>query len=256
MTISDQNFDDRKSTFKNNIYGTSKGVIREAVLMRDLRALIGQKSNLRILDIGGGQGQVALQLAKQGHDVTLTDISDEMLSLAMKAAEEQGICNVTFGKHSVHDLPEQLNKQFDLVLCHAVFEWLEKPEQAFKVLQDMCKDDGAISFMFYNKAGQILSNLVYGNFDYIKAGMKAKKVVKLNPQSSLHFDEVKEWLVRDNLEILIQSGVRCFHDYMRDIDKWQSDLPNILAMELEYSQQAPFNQISRYIHLVLKKNNN
>ena len=91
MSLKDKNFDNRASTFKNNIYGTGKGKIREAVLMRDLEELTVGRDKLRILDIGGGQGQIALQLAKKGHEVTLTDISEEMLTIAKSKILEEDI---------------------------------------------------------------------------------------------------------------------------------------------------------------------
>lgn len=257
MDKSDQNFDSRKSTFKKNIYGTSKGKVREAILKRDLDEFItshfekGQPLN--ILDIGGGQGQIALYLAKQGHQVVLTDISGEMLEIAKVAAKEQSITNIQFAQVSLQECRENIQRKFDLVLCHAVFEWLEDPESAFKALCELVRDGGLLSFMYYNHVGQSLSNLVYGNFEYIKAGMKGRKVVKLNPQSSLKPDTVKTWLYENNMKLLRQSGVRCFHDYMRDIKKWDEDFDGILEMELEYSLIEPYNQIGRYTHLILKK---
>ncbi|GAB2993324.1 methyltransferase domain-containing protein [Psychrosphaera aestuarii] len=252
MNSSDQNFNNRNTTFKKNIYGTSKGLVREAVLMRDLKEYLDLKGPLKILDVGGGQGQIALQLAELGHEVTVTDISTEMLNVGRLAAKDKQLTNIEFYELDLKNLREQLNGHFDLVLCHAVFEWLSDPRSAFSVLKDMCTNSGAISFMFYNHVGQTLSNLIYANFDYIKAGMKAKKVVKLNPQSALHPDQVLNWIEEEGLSITIKSGVRVFHDYIRDLEKWQSDTANIIEMELTYSRQAPYTDIGRYMHLILE----
>ncbi len=259
MSHKDCNFDTRTNTFKNNIYGTGKGKIREAVLMRDLTAFLQpmteqvSPNSIEILDVGGGQGQIALQLAEMGFAVTLTDISQHMLEVAKQTAQDKSIDSVHFIQSALQDLPDILNKQYDLVLCHAVFEWLDDPKQAFSTLTNLCKQDGAISLMFYNQAGQILSNLVYGNFDYIRAGLKAKKVVKLNPQASLKAEEVMSWCSNAQYQVKVKSGVRCFHDYMRDISKWDSDFENILEMELAYCQQEPYASIGRYMHLILAK---
>lgn len=261
MSKNDCNFDTRTKTFKNNIYGTGKGKIREAVLMQDLKKYLTRQlaqiqngdPTLKILDVGGGQGQIALQLAEMGFDVTLSDISADMLNMAQDSAKERQITNLTFIHSALQDLPQKLNQEYDLVLCHAVFEWLENPKQAFELLTQFCSSNGAISLMFYNQAGQILSNLVYGNFDYIRAGMKAKKVVKLNPQSALKAEDVFSWSEEFKLSIIVKSGVRCFHDYMRDVSKWDSDFDNILQMELEYCQQEPYASIGRYMHLILIK---
>ena len=249
----DQNFDSHSRTFKNNIYGSSKGKVREAVLLRDLHEYLADKNNLNILDVGGGQGQIALQLAAMGHNVTIADISKEMLELAEQNALEQGLDDLTYIHQPLQNLPQVLEQQYDLVLCHAVFEWLEDPEQAFAVLSDFCKPQGAISLMFYNAIGQMYSNLCYGNFEYIDAGLKAKKVVKLNPQSALEPDLVFAWA--DSLKLTKQyiSGVRCFHDNMRDISHWQSKLEKIIEKELEYSRKTPYCLMARYIHALFIK---
>lgn len=244
----DQNFDSHSKTFKNNIYGSSKGKVREAVLMRDLDEYLSDKTKLNILDVGGGQGQISLQLAKMGHKVTIVDVSADMLEVAKTRAKELSLTNVEFINESVQTLPNVLSQQYDLVLCHAVFEWLEQPQQAFEVLYQLRKDNGAISLMYYNAVGQMYSNLCYGNFDYIDAGLKAKKVVKLNPQSAIEPSDVESWANVLGLSLGVISGVRCFHDNMRDISHWNTKLPEVIEKELEYSRKSPYLYMARYIH--------
>lgn len=244
----DQNFDSHSKTFKNNIYGSSKGKVREAVLMRDLSEYLSDKNKLNILDVGGGQGQIALQLAQMGHSVDIVDVSADMLEVAKNRADELELTNVNFINESVQALPSVLSQQYDLVLCHAVFEWLEQPQQAFEILHQLCKDQGAISLMYYNAVGQMYSNLCYGNFDYIDAGLKAKKVVKLNPQSAIEPTDVESWANGLGLSLDSISGVRCFHDNMRDISHWNTKLPEIIEKELEYSRKSPYLYMARYIH--------
>lgn len=248
----DTSFNKHVNTFKNNIYGSSKGKIREAVLLRDLDPYINQKP-LKILDVGGGQGQIARQLAKKGHHIVLTDISEEMLNEAKRQVTREGLDKYFRFVHApLQELPKVMTERFDLVLCHAVFEWLAEPKAALNLLTKYLQANGLLSLMFYNKNGQVLSNLVYGNFDYIENGFKAKKVVKLNPQSALCPNEVRQWATDLNLETLCHSGVRCFHDYMRDTQHWQSQLEAIIKMELTYSTQQPFSEIGRYKHFIFK----
>lgn len=56
--MSDRNFDDIADKFSRNIYGTTKGKIRQAVIWEDLQQLLTLFPNrtLRILDAGGGEG--------------------------------------------------------------------------------------------------------------------------------------------------------------------------------------------------------
>lgn len=54
----DRNFDDIADKFTQNIYGTTKGKIREAVIWQDLNSLLDllPSKPLKILDAGGGEG--------------------------------------------------------------------------------------------------------------------------------------------------------------------------------------------------------
>lgn len=249
MSSTDKNFDTANTTFSKNIYGTSKGKIRFEVLKADLTSLINNEHTLNVIDIGGGQGQLALEFAKAGHNVTIVDVSQAMLDTAAENAQKLGLTNVRCINKPLQELSG--DNRYDVVMCHAVFEWLTDPQSAFAKLNELKAKHGHISLMFYNQAGQVLSNLVYGNFPYIKAGMKAKKVVKLNPQSALKQETVISWVNQHGLKINTKSGVRCFHDYMRDITKWQEDFDGILEMELSYRHQSPYCDIARYIHLLL-----
>jgi S-adenosylmethionine-dependent methyltransferase len=250
---SDQNFDSRTNTFSKNIYGTSKGKIRQAVLIRDLDEYLTDKSKLRIIDIGGGQGQLALYLAELGHHVTITDISKEMLDVAATNADSRQLTNVEFIHSPLQELQNEAKGQFDLVLCHAVFEWLESPCEAFETLTTLAKSDGAISLMYFNQAGNTLANLSYGNFEFIKNDFRVKKVVKLNPQSPISESDVLTWIKQHKLDIRLKSGVRCFHDLMRNRDQWVEDFNDILAMELKYSRIEPYSSIGRYTHYLLER---
>ena len=91
---SDRNFDDIAEHFAKKIYGKRKGIIRLAVLWHDieqyLAALPKQHRPLRVLDVGGGFGQISQRLAKLGHDVTVNDISAQMLAQARQHAAAAG----------------------------------------------------------------------------------------------------------------------------------------------------------------------
>ena len=59
--MQDRNFDDIADKFAQNIYGTTKGRIRQAILWQELDALLTTLPDrpLHVLDVGGGQGQIA-----------------------------------------------------------------------------------------------------------------------------------------------------------------------------------------------------
>lgn len=84
----DRNFDDIAEKFSRNIYGTTKGQLRQTILWQDLDKLLAEYAGqtLRVLDAGGGEGQTAILMAQRGHHVTLCDLSAEMVARAQRAA--------------------------------------------------------------------------------------------------------------------------------------------------------------------------
>lgn len=126
----DRNFDDIAEKFSRNIYGTTKGLLRQAILWQDLDALLADMpSKLRVLDAGGGEGQTGCRLAERGHHVVLCDVSAEMIARAKATADEKGVSeNMHFVHSSAQDMGQHLESQVDLILFHAVLEWVVNPQ--------------------------------------------------------------------------------------------------------------------------------
>ncbi|WP_419569772.1 methyltransferase domain-containing protein [Rheinheimera sp.] len=249
--IHDQSFDGIAVKFAKNIYETSKGKLRQAVLLRDLLERPELASNCRILDVGAGQGQLALELASRGHQLTLTDLSAEMLELAAERAEQQQL------QIQCHQLPlQQLTAQgwpaFPVVLCHAVLEWLEDPAEAIAQLYQLVEPGGLVSLMFYNKDAKRLSNIIYGNFNYVLRDLTYKKKVKLSPQNPLQPQQVELWCQQAGFDIVQKTGVRCFHDYLRDRSEQETEYEQLLQVELMFNRQEPYASLGRYQHLLLR----
>ena len=65
--MQDRNFDDIAEKFSRNIYGTTKGQLRQAILWQDLDRVLAEMGpqKLRVLDAGGGEGQTAIKMAER-----------------------------------------------------------------------------------------------------------------------------------------------------------------------------------------------
>lgn len=252
----DRAFTNDVARFQKNIYQTGKGRIRHAVLQADLAALINSPIPLRVLDIGAGIGQVNQLFAAAGHHVVHSDISAEMVDAARSAHHEAGLsAQYTYVTASLQQLPDVLRAelaepQFDVVLCHAVLEWLAEPSRALALIKPMIKAHGWLSLMFYNKHAKAMANLVYGNFEYVRAGLRVKKKVRFSPHNPLTIKQVQGWSAAQNLTICQHSGVRCIHDYLRELNDQSRD--DLIDMELHVRQQEPFRQFGRYQHFLLR----
>jgi len=263
IATEDRNFDKLAARFKRNVYGGLKGAIRLAVLQRDFSEHLPiapfykgtQPKKLRVLDAGGGQGQFSLQLAKAGHEVVICDISGEMLALAREAAEELGVVDHVQILHcAIQDLPRHLDDCcFDLVLCHAVMEWMLEPRLLLPCLNRYLKTDGDLSLTYYNLHSLIYKNLLRTNYKKVIAqdyGGWRGSLTPINPIDPAH---VEQWMVDLPLTRLAHSGIRVFHDYILDEQERQREPDQVIALELQLSRQEPYRSLGRYIHVLAQK---
>ncbi|AUH01105.1 tRNA uridine 5-oxyacetic acid(34) methyltransferase CmoM [Pectobacteriaceae bacterium C52] len=254
--MQDRNFNDIAEKFAQNIYGTTKGKLRQAVLWQDLEILLSTLPSrpLQILDAGGGAGYMACKLAALGHQVLLCDLSDEMIQRAKTAALAQNVShNMRFVQCAAQDIASYIEKPVDLVLFHAVLEWVAEPQQALQALTNCLVPGGALSLMFYNHHGLLMRNMVLGNFGYVASGMPKRKRRSLSPDHPLDPQQVYQWLDSLGLTISGKTGVRVFHDYLQNKQQQIDDFDILLALEQRYCRQEPFVSLGRYIHVMANK---
>ncbi|RWR02013.1 SAM-dependent methyltransferase [[Pantoea] beijingensis] len=254
--MQDRNFDDIAEKFSQNIYGTTKGRIRQAILWQELDALLTTlpPRPLNVLDAGGGEGQTASKLAEQGHQILLCDLSAEMLQRARTHAEEKGVSNnMQFKQISAQQVGQHLDKPVDLVLFHAVLEWVAQPQEVLAALYKVLEPGGVLSLMFYNLHGLTLRTLTLGNFGYLQADLRKRKRKTLSPDYPRDPDQVYAWLREIGFIIERRAGIRVFHDYMRDKEKQIERFEDVLAMEKRFCRQEPFLSLGRYIHVTARK---
>lgn len=257
--MQDRNFDDLAHRFRNRIYGGLKGEIRLAVLNRDLAPFLAEaKGPLRVLDAGGGQGQFALDLAEAGHQVTIADISTAMLEQAREHARERGLeGRVGLLSCPLQELPGRATcGDLDLVLCHAVLEWLAEPHSAVAVLRQLLRPGGYLSLTFYNRRALEFRLLQRGSFRQldrnIDSGYWGGHPGSLTPQNPLKLEWVEDWLALHGFQVVSHSGIRCFHDYMMPSIREKLPAAAIVEKELEYSRVDPYRELARYVHLLCR----
>lgn len=253
--MADYNFDNIAQKFVKNIYGTTKGNIRSEIVWDELLHCLSllPKRPLRILDAGGGFGFFSQKLAALGHDIVLCDISSELLKEAKRQiVGKEYAGNIQILHCSIQDLPNYIDREFDLILNHAVLEWLDEPKQTLQKLLAFLSVDGLLSLMFYNKEAQRCFNLLSGNFEFVEKGMIHKKVVRLTPTSPLFDKDVINWLTEFNMQVVQKTGVRVLHDYLKERSHCEEKFDLLLAMEKQYCHQEPYASLGRYTHLTVK----
>ncbi|WP_434708489.1 methyltransferase domain-containing protein [Pseudomonas sp. R1-1] len=247
--MGDRHFDQLATRFAEKIYGGAKGAIRLAVLQADLAEALPDRP-LRVLDIGGGLGHMSLWLAERGHDVTFTEPAEPMLEGARQRFADAGQ-RATFIQAPWQALPDQLSEPFDLVICHAVLEWLAEPHAILPVLHKLTRPGGWLSLAFYNRDALIYRNLLKGHFKKMRKNVMAGEKQSLTPQQPLDPRELETQL--DGLwQVESQSGVRVFHDYMPVEFQARADLADLLEMELAHRRHPSFAGLGRYLHWICR----
>lgn len=262
-TLEDVNFDHLSERFFNNVYDTSKGDIRLELLQKHMHLYIPELTSrkLKILDAAGGFGQIAHELALLGHDVTLFDISENMIAKATqlydttqsKSEIKKRGGGLTFECASIQNFSSKCTSQFDLILFHGAVEWTAEPQMRFLELSRLLAPKGVFSLLFYNKDAQVIraamgnaiKKIYYDNF-----GGNGRILTPICP---LTYEQVKEWFNDGTFKIRHTAGIRIFHDFLQNRVLSPKKQEMLLEIEMRHWDKTPYLYLGRHIHIIAEK---
>ncbi len=247
----DRNFDDLADRFARNIYGTAKGRLRLAIVQEALERMLAALPAgrpLRILDAGCGPGHVAGWLAGKGHQLLLCDHSARMIAQARENLAEH-MDRIHFVHGPLQSLSADEHGRFDLVLLHAVLEWVAEPHAVLAHVRDLLAPQGRLSLLFYNRDALIWRHLLRGNFRKIERGDLGGHPRSLTPTHPRDPREVQHWLRELDLAVHEPCGVRVIHDYLDPAIREARSFDDLLEMERRFCRREPFLWLGRYLHL-------
>lgn len=118
------------------------GQITDALEQGLILKLIGPPAGLRILDVGCGDGVLAVEMAGRAEHVTGVDASPEMIAAARRRAERQGH-EVSFEIGRVETLPFEAGT-FDAVLAVTILCFVEDAAGALCEMVRVLKPGGRL----------------------------------------------------------------------------------------------------------------
>lgn len=126
----------------------------------------GQAGALRILDVGGGTGGMAVPLAGLGHRVTVADPSPDALAALGRRAGESGVQHlveaVQADTSTLADVVEPAS--VDLVCCHGVLEYVDDPAAALAAVADVVRPGGLVSLLVAQRSAAVIARALAGRF--------------------------------------------------------------------------------------------
>ncbi len=142
--MSQQNIYDNDA-FYENFKGLRSNEINfnEVIETPIITAMLPPLKDKKILDIGCGMGQHAMQYSKAGAASVLgTDISEKMLGFAR---ENNSAENITYRRLAFEDL-EQLDEKFDVITSSLAFDYSEDFALLMKKIYALLNDGGFLVF--------------------------------------------------------------------------------------------------------------
>lgn len=248
-------FDQLADRFDDQVYGTTKGRVRQALLESLYRHYLPElcgETKIRVLDAGGGLGQMSGWFLELGHRVDYFDVSREMVRRVSERFEAAiDAERLTISEASVLDF--QVSEPYDLVVLHAVLEWLEDPVQALEQARQWVAPGGVLGVMVYNRHMLVLRNLMRGTLSKVKNDQLAGDGRSLTPISPLDPAVVDSWLRDAGFEVLTQAGVRTFTDLTEPAVLSWYDEADVLEMEKRLCEQTPYRDLGRYVLFLARR---
>jgi ubiquinone/menaquinone biosynthesis C-methylase UbiE len=117
--------------------------------MLDAAAL---KSGDHVLDVAAGTGDQSLMAARivgPGGSILVTDVSAEMLDIAARVAEQEGLTTITTRVMDAEQLDLDDNT-FDTVICRLGLMLMAHPQQALREIQRVLKPGGKLAALVWS----------------------------------------------------------------------------------------------------------
>lgn len=171
----DSSFDKAAANYDSTFTNSAIGKTQRSFVRKHLSKLLKNYHTKTILEINCGTGEDAIWFAKQGFEITATDISEKMIIVAKS---KQCFQNLNFKQADINTLSSHFNdKKFDLVFSNfGGLNCLLKTElqQFFKNASQLLTDKGQLVLVIMpkNTWWEQFYFLMKGNF---KSAFRRKK---------------------------------------------------------------------------------
>ena len=180
----------------DKFYENFKGLRSDKINFNDvietpiITAMLPDLEGKKILDIGCGMGQHAMQYSKAGAASVLgTDISEKMLEYAR---ENNSADNISYRRLAFEDL-EQLDERFDVITSSLAFDYSEDFALLMKKIYALLNDGGYLVFSMSHP----ISTAYDGTYDRYTRTEKGERLYANLHNYSIEGERHFKWVVED-----------------------------------------------------------
>jgi S-adenosylmethionine-dependent methyltransferase len=240
---------------------TPEGQLRLDLALANLLEFLPEATqSLRVLDVGGGTGAMAMRLTRLGLHVTLLDSSQAMLDFAQRSSREAEVAErLSVREGDAGELANLFQAgSFDVVLCHNILEYVDDPGAVLCGAAPMLRNSSAIlSVMVRNRAGEVMKAAIRGG-DLVAAenavaaewGEEALYGGKVRLFSA---ESLQAILTEASLTMIAARGVRVVSDYLPPQLSRSTEYEKIFELERKLGRRPEFAAVARYIHCLARR---
>lgn len=230
----------------------SSGNLTLAVLLRMLAPIMPARGG-HVLDIGGGDGRLAEALASQGINITIADKDPVMFEqaarrldpwLRQKAVKLVKADAVTANK-ALGDAC------YDLVCCHSVLMYVERPEPVLRCAVRACRPGGHVSITSLDPRSSAMRPALQGRWNSALGLLFGAA----DTGDYMTFDHerqrVQSLLRKLGCPVVAHFGLGVFCDhYEAPLRLAAEQFEQVVALETLAGSQSPYREVARCFHLV------
>jgi SAM-dependent methyltransferase len=197
-------------------------------------------------------------LARAGHQVTLTDFSPAMLSIARERLSDYPVAFDKLDLSADHSLLAE--PRFDLIACHNVIEYLAGPQRAAGLarLVRALLPRGVLSLAFGNAHhAPLQSAIVKHDFERacreLAAGAPESTSIFGTPTYVMNLDEVHSHLGSHNMAVHAVHGIRCATDLLDEHTVAEQSYEALLTLERALTLQTAYVGMARFVQVIAIK---
>lgn len=232
------------------------GRLRYVLARQNIQKMHSFGRSLNVLDAAGGNGVNAEHYLRQGHSVTLFDSDPAMLEQARsRLGDLLERCRIVEGslERIVDLLPA---RQFDLILCHHVLEYLEDGLRVLKALRKLASPAGELSVITLNPVSEVIRAVVFRqdpalahskltDFNYDARWFGQANLYSL--EQVIAGAEDAGWRLRDF------RAIRVVADYLPEQEVTGDRERELFSLEEKLAGLEPYRRIGRYAQFCFEK---